>query len=1238
MNDMNPPSTDAELPAQNQSVAIEATAAMEDAAPIGCFQLLRAFMVDSLAKGTRQIFELEGGTVITGVNGRGKTSILQMLLLFYGSNPNKLVSKGKSSFIEYYLPNTSSYLAFEYRVQDGTKRLMIAYANTTGDKVFYRFVRQGYDPKIFVTDDGYFVESKNLKMRLTELNIPHAQHQIDTYADYRAVIQYCVPATLDRKQRDQLKAMCADYAFTRYNKPLSNMDKLALGMFSKTSNFDVFKSITIDSIFESQSAYQVGTQRSAIETWPTQFKAYNEVMEAQDKYLEAEGLKLRCDNGYNNLADLREQLEKLMQALDDKEAALNTLVAEQKASLSEQTAAFNEVHRLDSANISEYKVRIEHLIKELNKLDAEKAQYDSLNIPEKYEQYKNKPNVEADIKSLEARLEAMTESNTPIIAKFERIRAEITERFALFQQAHSGQVIAVRQQAQENLDTQQSKAESEEEERYALHKAQRAELQEALEVLTLKKGSCQQNLENAQVPVEIQEALALCDKTLTDKRKVYEASRTAADEAYRAQDKTKRAAEKLQEQFNRSVEALNKQAQKIDQIIRDNTPAADSLLNFLREQRPQWGQDIGKVLRPDILHRNDLNPDLFSGTGAYGLHLNLDNLDACAESDPQYLEEMIADEQRKQKAMLEAHELLAQQLKVALRNDNEASAALSEANREALQTKSAMQMAESAKEQAEFDFQKAKKNAKQLAQAALEKVIAEIAQAKENLNAFERKYEQEKNLRKAALNSALSQIRADRDTALERLTNELKSKEVKRDVDLHEAQRECDQMLEAQGVDAKSLAALRDKISTLKQALAELEAILPDIRKWVTWEKEIYIQRPEKAAELAQLNETHATLVEKMAEKKAAHDLAVEAINTRLIELDKDIQVINDQRKRGQTLTERLRPFVRPDRYSAVDPTWSIATVADLYGTYSEELVKDEKALERVISGLKRKFERVVNSSVFEAYDLYRQNHDVDKAKDYLPYFEHWFREGHRSVFDMLRSRAKVFIDDITDFHQKLKTFSDKLNRFNRELQEHLSGASNYFTEIKDLTVNIYSAVDELKSWSTIKTMVENKGDWINAPDRLPDIHFMHNLELLLDQWDVKNGITAEFKHLINVRGQVTENGSVRKFHRSEDLDNISSNGLSYLILIILFVAFWSKIRKDSPVKLVWTLDELKIISENNVENLMRLLHDNNIELVCAFPTPDVSTLALFRNAYTVDDNRRLITTRVIDSEENSHV
>jgi len=101
MNEITSPSIDAVLPAPTQPVAIEVVATPDDVGPTGCFQLLRAIMVDSLAKGTRQIFELEGGTVITGVNGRGKTSILQMLLLFYGSNPNKLVSKGKSSFIEY---------------------------------------------------------------------------------------------------------------------------------------------------------------------------------------------------------------------------------------------------------------------------------------------------------------------------------------------------------------------------------------------------------------------------------------------------------------------------------------------------------------------------------------------------------------------------------------------------------------------------------------------------------------------------------------------------------------------------------------------------------------------------------------------------------------------------------------------------------------------------------------------------------------------------------------------------------------------------------------------------------------------------------------------------------------------------------------------------------------------------------------------------------------------------------
>ena len=60
--------------------------------------------------------DVNGHTNLSGGNGAGKTSSLNLVPVFYGTDPNKLVIKvaGKVSFLEYYLPQQSSALIFEY--------------------------------------------------------------------------------------------------------------------------------------------------------------------------------------------------------------------------------------------------------------------------------------------------------------------------------------------------------------------------------------------------------------------------------------------------------------------------------------------------------------------------------------------------------------------------------------------------------------------------------------------------------------------------------------------------------------------------------------------------------------------------------------------------------------------------------------------------------------------------------------------------------------------------------------------------------------------------------------------------------------------------------------------------------------------------------------------------------------------------------------------------------------------
>lgn len=1193
------------------------------------FKLLRVILVDAISAGKIVHFELDGGAVLTGDNGRGKTSYLNLIPMFYGANPNSLVSKGKDSFIGYYLPRSTSYIVFEYRHFDGQNRMVVAYSNSTGDKVFYRFVRQGFDQKMFISDDG-LINNGHFRARLSELKVKCSQQQIETYSDYKSIIQYNMPKTSDRRHKEHLKDLSADYAFTRYNKALTNVDRLALGMFSRTANFEVLQSIVVENIFDNQTSQSINVDRSKIENWPRNCRAYNESMALAPTFEKANQDKLAIEQNLKNLSGLRVQIGLLIDDLSGKESTARDDLAGAVGERAKHQERFSEVHFSDEKKRMQVAFDRDRFDEELTKILNKKSEYDLLGIAEKRKEYDKKKSFEQTLQSLKNHYSALTESNLPIVAKFDKLMADIRVAYSNEVESNVIKADAVRERCitelkalDEQLNQQESMLEAHFEEK-------RSGYLTKIDALNVQLGSCQQNLKNPQVPQDLIEALEKVDNEVTGKRGLSDDAAKTLREKEGSFVQAKASHDQALSALSSLFEQVQVQSARVKQVILDNTPDKESLLSFLREEIPSWKSDIARLIRPDILHRTDLSPIFDAQSSSFfGLSLKLDNLDARPESDVNYLAELIYDEERKLELIKGKHASAKEKADGLERVLKKAETEKNAASKAALQCKSALQIAEANKVKAQHVIEQARKLAKETAQRTFDEVTQRCATLRQESNEHEEKERSERALRKTQRHNKERAIRAEEQNDLNLLASSLKNKEIKRELDLSNMAKQCEQALSNEGVDAESLNKVNTEIAAVEASIKHLQGILPLLQAWVPWEKDVYSTRAKVEMslenEIKALSEIEATIAEHERQHKHDDDLMAQAIDA----LEKKLAKYALERTKANAIAEKLKGFVDTNVHQVFDQSYTVDSLDLLMTEWLTDWAKNNKSIEQKIAALRKGFEQYVNSGVHGFYDNYRQNHDLDKPIDYMGLFSTWYEGRHQEVRTLLRSTAAVFSDEVVHFHQKLKTFSEHLARFNRNLQEGLEATNSYFRQISGLVINIHSSVDELKSWGTIKALVDSRSSWINTENSIPGPDFLEHLETLLGQWDVKNGITADFKHLVNIRGEVIENGNLRKFKNSEEFNNLSSNGLSYLILIVIFVGFWKMIRKDSPVHLVWALDELKVISQPNISGLMRMLNEGNITLASAFPDPDVTTLCYFRHAYTIDPQRRLVTYRI---------
>ena len=217
--------------------------------PLG---LISIILCNSYIHGQIVDMVVEDHTNLSGGNGKGKTSALQLIPCFYGHSPEKLVSTaaGKSSFIDFYLPFRSSMIVFHYRRADGDRTVVML--RHPARKIIYRFINTSPLESIFQPEWMDKIKAgHSAHDLLNDLKTSHDHFNvskiIESIVDYRSIIQN------DRKLRQTrskspLVSLAYEYSLSGsgVSDVCQDMDYLTYAILKRSDMIDRLKMMIIN--------------------------------------------------------------------------------------------------------------------------------------------------------------------------------------------------------------------------------------------------------------------------------------------------------------------------------------------------------------------------------------------------------------------------------------------------------------------------------------------------------------------------------------------------------------------------------------------------------------------------------------------------------------------------------------------------------------------------------------------------------------------------------------------------------------------------------------------------------------------------------------------------------------------------------------------------------------------------------------------------------------------------------
>ncbi len=1211
------------------------------------YGLRKIIQIDGFIPEKRTVVELDGHSIINGTNGAGKSSTLNLLSFFYGSDPSQLYSSAsvQKSFVQFYLPRYTSHLIFEYERESGLCCVAV-YRHKNGTKHAYRFLEGGFSEERFSHHDSsgeaIYCNGHDLKMHWQQLGL-NCSRQIEVVTDYRAVIQN--DATLINRLAGsrELRNLASTYCLGSRKTRMRYIERICATINNRSSNMHRMKDMLSEIMANEDLVLpetpihrdDVGLIKEirSLREFENEIPHMNSVLQQYNKRLDIE-MQLASQAGYIKRADLDtgNDIRTTEQELVGMNKGLDQLRSEWESLYSD----------LAEKTINARK-EVESCEQEIERLDEQYDAYERQDMDKKVSDYDNLGHFEQQEKQARERYITLQDgvkeeesarnlSLNDAHERYERTRAAaqskldaVNEDLETHRQACATTLDDVDERHRNDINTIRDTA-----------SAAREKLIEARAMAQAVAGTGG--------PTEAERrALAEINHRLEQLEREAETQRSAVHARRNERDAARDGREQADERLAKATRSLNEAKDQLHRLHKLAFAEEGTWLDQLRAEDPGWSEHLGKLVHPDILQRKDIHAE---HTGAepgtvFGWTVNLQSLPTphYAESEKQLRVDHAA-----QEANVARAETVVDESKKAFETANKAYKAAEKsatAAQTALQSKThQIEVARNAYRSKRDDVAAAvsarriaaKKDIKRL-----EKEIVDFDAARDKrINATMERHSEER----MELQGSWSIEESRMSQAKTRLVEELKETKKNHDQRKQQIRDDFIKACSAQGVDHKTIENARQAAEDAKATVQSIHDSAAAVHRYREWLETEWKRRASLVVRLGELNARkdrakHEKAVKKreQEQKEAELKAARHNVTSTLRQLQEQQAQLNAIRPRYSIYLKDAEAAGRPKPFDLL--IQEVQSLLDSNDNMKNDLVDG-------VTKINSKMLRHEDTQVGQAWirrketlrhqlgydDPYGRNFFINLPQILEAFIDDDVNSIRQARIESLRGAGK----GLTDFFEHLTIIHNRIRQQSRKITAAIE-ENMKIDALSSIRISMNSRIDSLDYWKPLQGFSTSWQAWLDSGERdLPDKDFLDEMSSLIDMLkSIKSG--SQLREYFDLYIHMVENGHHRLIRSDHELDNATSDGLKYLALCVIYIALCRLLCPDREVALHWPIDELGTLHGNNIPKLFSMLNQSGIIMLAGTPGENPSVLRQFKHRQIIDFETGV---RVIDVPDSS--